>query len=59
MDGDGAADLREDPQEVHVETLPGVERPRDVHVIGRIGIRRVRKVPDQDRTDGEGQPVQE
>ena len=54
-----AADLREDPDEVDVEALPGMEGARDVHVIGRIGIGRCREVPDEHRPDGEGEPVQQ
>ncbi len=57
--GDGATDLSEDPDEVDIEALPGLERLRDVHVIGRIGIGRLREVPDEDRPNGQGEPVQQ
>jgi len=56
---DPAADLGEDPDEVVIEALAGPEGPRDIDVIGRVGIRRVREVPDQDHPDGEGEPVQQ
>ena len=56
---DRAADLREDPDEVDVEAAARRERSRDVDVVGRIGIRRVREVPDEHHPDGEGEPVQQ
>ena len=53
------ADLGEDPDEVDVESLARGKRSGDIDVIERIGVRRVRKVPEEDQTDGEGEPVQE
>ena len=56
---DDAADLGEDPDEVDVEALPRLEGARDIDVIGRIGVRRLREVPDEHRPNGEGEPVQQ
>ena len=38
-----AADLGEDPDEVDVEALAGGERARDIDVVVRVGVRRVRE----------------
>ena len=56
---DRAADLGEDPDEVDVEALARMERSRDVDVVGRIGVGRLREVPDEDRPNGQGEPVQQ
>ena len=40
-----------------LKPVPGVERSGDVDVVRRIGVGRVREVPDQHRPDGEGEPV--
>ena len=42
-----------------LKSVTGRQRPGDVDVIERIGVGRVRKVPDEHQTDGEGEPVQE
>ena len=52
--GMAAADLGEDPDEVDVEALAGVQRPGDIDVVERIRVRRVRKVPDQDQPGRRG-----
>ncbi len=56
---DLAADLGEDPDEVDVEALAGVQGARDVHVVRGIRVGRVREMPDQEPADDEGEPVQE
>ena len=56
---DLAADLGEDPDEVDVEPLAGVEGTRDVHVVRGIGVCRVREMPDEQRPDEEGEPIQQ
>ncbi len=56
---DPAADLGEDPDEIDVETRAVREASGHVHVIGRVGICRVREVPDEHHPDGEGEPVQQ
>ena len=54
---DRAADLGEDPDEIDVEAGARVERPGHVDVVRRIGVGRVREMPDQERPDEEGEPV--
>ncbi len=54
---DDPADLGKDPDGIDGESVPGGQGPRDVHVVERIGIRRVRKVPDEHDPNGEGESV--
>ena len=42
-----------------LKPCPAVSALRDVDVVGRVGVGRVRELPDQHRPDGEGEPVQE
>ncbi len=56
---DGPADLREDPDEVHVEAVAGGQLPRDVHVVEGIGVGRVREPGGDHQPRHEGKQEQD